>query len=149
MLPGATYEEAAPVCGTLGAWNLLHDKVRLQPGQRILINGASGSMGTAAVQIARYLGAEVTAVCSGPNTALVRSLGATQVIDYTEQDFTRAGERWDVVFDVVTTSSFRRCRRCLTRDGLYISAVPTLLILLQQLWTARVGRKKGNVVINI
>lgn len=103
----------------------------------MLINGASGNIGTAAVQIAKLLGAEVTGVCSGPNHELVRSLGAAHVIDYTKEDFTGSGETYDVIFDVVSTSSFRRCRRLLSRTGVYISALPSISILLQMLWTSR------------
>ncbi len=132
-----TFEEAAPVCGALAAWNLLSDKVHTRSGQRVLINGASGNIGTAAVQIAKLLGAEVTGVCSGPNHELVRSLGAAHVIDYTKEDFTGSGETYDVIFDVVSTSSFRRCRRLLSRTGVYISALPSISILLQMLWTSR------------
>ncbi len=138
-----TFEQAAPVCGALAAWNLLRDKVPVRRGQRVLINGASGSIGTAAVQIAKYFGAEVTGVCSAANFDLVRSLGADNVIDYTKEDFTKRGETYDIVFDVVSTSSFLRCRRCLTKTGAYISALPTPSILLQTLWTSRFGSRKA------
>jgi len=138
-----TYEEAAPVCGTLAAWNLLRDKAHIQSGQKVLINGASGSVGTAAVQIARYFGAEVTGVCSSKNLKLVASLGADHVIDYTKEDFTQNGQTYDIIFDAVSKSTFSRCKRSLTQRGAYISAVPTLSILLQMLWTSKIGSKKA------
>jgi len=137
-----TYEEAAPVCGALAAWNLLRDKVPVQQGQRVLINGASGNIGTAAVQIARHFGAEVTGVCSTANLDLVSSLGADHVVDYTKEDFTKRGETYDIIFDVVSTSSFLRCRRSLKRGGAYISALPSPSVLLQMLWTSRFGSRK-------
>jgi len=138
-----TYEEAAPVCGALAAWNFLKDKARIQGGQKVLINGASGSVGTAAVQIARYIGAEVTGVCSTKNLELVRSLGADKVVDYTKEDFTKTGETYDVIFDLTSESSFSRCKRSLAQNGVYLSAVLRLPILLQMLWTSKIGSKKA------
>jgi NADPH:quinone reductase-like Zn-dependent oxidoreductase len=137
-----THEEAAPVCGVLAALNILKYVANIQSGQRILINGASGNIGTAAVQIAKYLGAEVTGVCSSKNLELVKSLGADKVIDYTKEDFTKSGQTYDVIFDAVSKSSFSRCKGLLTQKGVYISAVPTLKILLQMLWTSKIGSKK-------
>ena len=89
-------------------------RLHVRPGQRVLINGASGSIGTYAVQLARYFGAEVTAVCSVRNAELVRSLGADHVIDYTVEDFTRRRDHYDVIFDTIGASSFARCRGALT-----------------------------------
>jgi NADPH:quinone reductase-like Zn-dependent oxidoreductase len=111
---GLTFEEAAgvPVAG-FTALQALRDKGGVKPGQRVLVNGASGGVGTFAVQIAKTLGAEVTGVCSGPNVDLVRSLGADRVVDYTREDFTRSDRRYDLMLDVVGTRSFRECRRVL------------------------------------
>lgn len=138
-----TYEEAAPVCGALAAWNLLSDKAHVQSGQRVLINGASGGIGTSAVQIAKHLGAEVTGVCSGANLELVKSLGADHVIDYTREDFTGNGQTYDIIFDTVSKRSFSHCRRSLTPTGAYISALPTPKILLQMLWTSKTAGKRA------
>jgi NADPH:quinone reductase-like Zn-dependent oxidoreductase len=136
-------EAAALVDGT--ALCFLRDKAHLQPGQRILINGASGAVGTAAVQLARHLGATVTGVCGGPRGDLVRKLGAEEVIDYTRTDFTRAGQTYDVIFDVAGTSSFGRCRRVLRPGGIYLTTAPSPAIFVQMPWTARFGRHKAMV----
>jgi NADPH:quinone reductase-like Zn-dependent oxidoreductase len=138
-----TWEEAAPVCGGLAAWNFLTDQVTIQSGQKVLINGASGSIGTTAIQIARYFGAEVTGVCSSTNLELVKSLGADHVIDYTQEDFTKTGQTWDVIFDTESESSFSRCKGSLTQKGVYLKTFPGLTILLQMLWTSKIGSKKA------
>jgi NADPH:quinone reductase-like Zn-dependent oxidoreductase len=139
-----SYAEAAALAdGT--ALCFLRDKAGLRPGQAILINGASGAVGTAAVQLARYFGATVTGVCSGTNTGLVRKLGAGTVIDYTEADFTRSGQTYDVIFDVAGKSSFSRCRPALNDAGVYLTTAPSLAILFQMPWTARFGAKKAVV----
>jgi len=127
----ATYEEAAAACDAfLTAMPFLRDGGHIAKGQRVLINGASASIGTMAVQIARQSGAEVTGVCSTANLELVASLGADHVIDYTKDDFTRGGEAYDIIFDVVAKSSFARCRRVLADGGVYLCTFPTLGVLL-------------------
>src|SRR5206468_11748044 len=98
----------------------LRDKGQLQPGQRVLINGASGGVGTFAVQIAKSFGADVTGVCSTRNVDIVRSLGADQVIDYTQEDFTKSGQRYDLIFDCVGNHSLSAFRRALNPKGKYI-----------------------------
>ena len=116
-----TYEEAAPICE--GAHYALCDvtAAKIQSGQKVLINGATGGIGSAAVQIVKYLGAEVTAVCGTKNIGLVRSLGADVVIDYTKDDFTKLNQTFDVVFDAVGKSSFRKCKPLLKKKGIYMS----------------------------
>ena len=112
-----TYAEAAAVPGgAITALNLL-EKVNIQPGQKVLINGASGAIGSAAVQIAKYFGAEVTGVCGTPKVELVKSLGADKVIDYTKEDFTQNGETYDLIFDMLGKSSFSRCKNSLKQNG--------------------------------
>ena len=137
-----TFEEAAAIPnGALTALPFLRDSGKIENGQEILVNGASGSVGTAAVQIAKYYGAEVTGVCSATNLNLVQSLGADRVIDYTEEDFTKSGQTYDIIFDAVGKSAFSRCRASLKPGGIFLTTVPTLAILLQMVWTS-VGRNK-------
>jgi NADPH:quinone reductase-like Zn-dependent oxidoreductase len=113
-----TFDEAAAVpLAALTALQGLRDQGQLQPGQKVLINGASGGVGTFAVQIAKALGAEVTAVCSTRNIELVRSLGADRVVDYTREDFTRTAERYDVLFDNAGSRSWSACKRVLTPNA--------------------------------
>ena len=131
------FAEAATVpYGALTALNLLR-KVQLQPGQKILINGASGGIGSFAVQLAKHYGAEVTGVCSTPRLALVKTLGADHVIDYTQADFTQNGEQYDVVFDIMGRSSFARVKNSLTPNGRYLLASFKTPQLWQMLMTAR------------
>ncbi|MFC1992871.1 NAD(P)-dependent alcohol dehydrogenase [Chloroflexota bacterium] len=117
-----TYEEAAP--STEGAHYALSfiRKANMQSGQRILINGATGAIGSAAVQLVKYFGADVTAVCSTKNVALVKSLGADKVLDYTKEDFTKDDQMYDAVFDTVGKSTFSRCKPLLKPGGIYISS---------------------------
>lgn len=121
------FGEAAGLCdGGLTALPFLRDTARLTPGQHVLVNGASGSVGSCAVQIAKAMGAIVTGVTSTRNLELVRSLGADRVIDYTAEDFTAADSAYDVVFDTVGKSSFARCRAALKPEGIYLTSVPSL-----------------------
>ena len=110
------------------------------------MNGASGSIGASAVQLAKHFGAHVTAVCSTVNVDLVRSLGADVVVDYTSENFTESGQTYDVVFDTVGKSSFRRCKRVLKGGGVYLTTVVTPAILWQMLWTSKLGSKQAKIV---
>ncbi|HYK07557.1 MAG TPA: NAD(P)-dependent alcohol dehydrogenase [Gaiellaceae bacterium] len=124
MPAGLSFEEAAAACdGASLALACLRKAVTLQ-GRSLLVYGASGAVGTAAVQLGKHFGAEVTAVCNTKTIELVRSLGADEVIDYTEDDFTRNGKAYDVVFDAVGMHSFRRCRRSLKPGGTYTETDP-------------------------
>lgn len=137
-----TFAEAATVpYGAMTALNLLR-KVDLQPRQKILINGASGGIGSYAVQLAKLYGAEVTGVCSTPRLALVKTLGADHVIDYTKADFTQNGQRYDVVFDIMGRSSFARVQNSLTANGRYLLASFKTPQLWQMLMTARTSGPK-------
>ncbi len=139
-----SYEEAAPVTdGALTVHNFLTRLVTIQPGQKVLINGAAGGLGTSAVQLAKHLGAEVTAVASWRNAAFLRDLGADHVIDYGAEDFTRRRGAYDVIFDTVGKVPFGKAKRALTSDGVYLSPVLGLGLLLRMLWTGRFGRKKA------
>ena len=123
-------EAASMPVAALTAIQALRDLGRLKPGQSALINGASGGVGTFAVQIAKALGAQVTGVCGPSNIELVRSLGADQVLDYTKDDFTKRDEIYDVILDAVATSSFGKCRKVLAPRGTYITTLPGLSVLI-------------------
>lgn len=138
-----TCEEAVGIPEALTPLYFLRDLARVQPGQKVLINGASGALGTYGVQLARYFGAEVTGVCSSANVDLVKSLGADHVIDYTKTDFTRTGETYDVIFDAVAKSSFPRCKGALKPVGLYLFTAPTPGIVFHMMWTSKIGSKKA------
>jgi NADPH:quinone reductase-like Zn-dependent oxidoreductase len=137
----ATFEEAAAVCDGVVLALMGLRRADIRKGRSILIYGASGSIGTAAVQLSRYYGADITAVCGTKNLELVADLGADRVIDYTQEDFTKDGQTYDVIFDAVGKHSFRRCRDSLNPGGIYL-ATDDLRNLVRALWTARVGDKK-------
>jgi NADPH:quinone reductase-like Zn-dependent oxidoreductase len=142
---GISFEEAAAVCdGACSALSCLR-RGGVHEGQKVVVYGASGSIGTAAVQIAKYLGADVTAVCNTKTVELVRSLGADEVVDYLYEDFTKNGKTYDVIFDAVGKHSFRRCRGSLKPGGIFVSTdlgfmwhLPLLALL-----TRRIGNKRA------
>jgi NADPH:quinone reductase-like Zn-dependent oxidoreductase len=133
---GLTYPDAVALVDAT-ALHFLRDKAKVRPGEAVLVNGASGSVGAVAVQYAVHLGATVTAVCSGPSLDLVQGLGAEHALDYTTTDPTRTGATYDVVFDVAGTSSYPRCRPILRPGGRYLTTAPSPGILLR---TARGDR---------
>jgi NADPH:quinone reductase-like Zn-dependent oxidoreductase len=137
-----TYAEAATV--PFGGRDALHflRKGNIQPGQTVLINGAGGSIGVFAVQLAKHFGAEVAAVDSAPKLDVLRSLGADDVIDYTREEFTERGEVYDVIFDVVGTVSFSRSARAITPDGTYLLANPMRSQMISGLWTRMTGSRR-------
>jgi len=136
-----TYGEAAAVpFGGLTALHFLRE-ANIRGGQKVLINGASGSVGAYAIQLARYFGAEVTGVCSTTNLEMVESLGADKVVDYTREDFTEDGETYDVI-DAVRKTSFSRSKGSLREGGFYLSTDMGLALILQMLWTPIIGSKR-------
>lgn len=146
-VPDGVDLEAAVVVAEAGltALPFLRDHATVGPGTRILVNGAAGSVGSSAVQLAVHLGAHVTATCSTDHVDLVASLGAHEVVDRTRVDFTRARDAYDVVFDAVGRSSFRRCRRALRPRGVYLTTVPSFAILVQAPLTALLRRRRAVV----
>ncbi|WP_454042124.1 NAD(P)-dependent alcohol dehydrogenase [Cellulosimicrobium sp. Marseille-Q8652] len=139
-------DAAVLAAGPLTALPFLTVHARVRTGQAVLVIGASGCVGTAAVQVAVHAGARVTAVCGPRGLALARELGADDVVDRTAEDVTATRERYDVVLDVAGASSYRRCRHLLTRDGVYLTTVPSLPILWTNLWTGRRTHGRRGVV---
>lgn len=135
-------EAASIVDGASTALFFLKEKAGIQKGQKVLINGASGSIGTFAVQLAKYFGAEVTGVCSTKNIEMVKLLGADKVVDYTKEDFTKTGDTFDIIFDTVGKSSFAHCRNVLKSNGKYIVTVMTLKHILLSFLTKFGNRKR-------
>lgn len=139
-----TYEDAAAISdGAPTALTFLRDKANVQPGQKVLVNGASGAVGIYAVQLAKYYGAEVTGVCSAANIDIVKSFGADHVIDYTKDDFTLSERTYDVIFDAVGKRTFGQCKRSLKQQGFYLATTPTLSNVGNMLWTSIFSRKKA------
>jgi NADPH:quinone reductase-like Zn-dependent oxidoreductase len=137
-----SYEEASTLpYGAIMATSLL-GKANIQRGQKVLINGASGGIGSMAVQLAKYFGAEVTGVCSTPRLKFVKSLGADKVIDYTKEDFTQNSETYDLIFDILGRSSFSLLKGSLKPNGIYLLASYKMKALFQMLWTSIMGRKQ-------
>jgi NADPH:quinone reductase-like Zn-dependent oxidoreductase len=136
-----TYEEAATV--PLGGLEALHflRQGNIQHGERVLINGAGGSIGTIAIQLAKYYGADVTGVDSSNKLDMLYSIGADHVIDYTKKDFTSSGQTYDVIFDVVGKSSFPRSVRALNQNGRYLLANPGLSQMIRGRWTSIISPK--------
>jgi NADPH:quinone reductase-like Zn-dependent oxidoreductase len=138
---GMSFEEAAAVTDGVILALMCLEAAHIRKGLRVLVYGASGSIGTAGVQLARYFETDVTAVCNTKNVELVKSLGAGKVIDYTREDFTKNGEAYDVIFDAVGKHSFSRCRSSLKQGGAYV-ATDGFENLFLALWTSRMGSKK-------
>lgn len=138
-----SFEQAAAVpVGALTALHFLRRSI-IQNGQKVLIYGASGSVGTYAIQLAKYFGTEVTALCSTSNLEMVKTLGANEVIDYTNEDLSKSKKTYDIIFDTVGKSSFSNCRTLLNKDGVYLlSAVWKLSVYFQALWSNLISHKK-------
>lgn len=144
MPNSVNFEQAAPICdGALTALNFLKNLANIKKGDRVLINGASGSMGSAAIQIAKSYGAIVTAVCSTSKIVLVSSLGADKVIDYTQVDFTQQEIQYDIIFDTVGKSCFTASKKALKQNGIYLSPVLSLGLLGRMFMTKFFGNKKA------
>ena len=138
-------EAAAMSSGAIVTMQALK-KENIRSGQKVLVYGASGSLGTYAVQFAKYFGAEVTGVCSTSNIEMVKSIGADKVIDYTSEDFTEGNDTYDLVLDAVGKSSFSESKKVLNANGVYLSSWPTPRLFLQVLRTKLIGRKKAKLM---
>jgi len=146
-----SWEEAVAIpFGANAALYYLRNLGKIRAGQEVLIIGASGAIGSAGVQLGKHFGATVTAVCSGTNEELVKSLGADKVIDYTREDFTMNGKTYDLIFDVVGRTTFDHCQNSLKPNGVFLQNIMELTDIVRVLWTSIVSRKKikGGVAIN-
>ena len=143
---GMSWEDSASIClaGNTALF-FIRDLAKIQARQKILIHGASGAIGTFAVQLAKYFGAEVTGVCSAANEEMVKSLGADKVIDYTKEDFTRSAEKYDFVFDVVGKTSFSQCKGILKPKGIYLENMLEIKDILRMMWTSFSAARKSRV----
>ncbi len=142
-----SYEEAIACCdGFLTSLPFLRDKGKIQKGQSVVIIGASGSVGSAAVQLAKYFGAEVTGICSTSSLELVKSIGADKVIDYTKEDFKKSGETYDIIFDLAGKTTFLQCKNSLKQNGKFLQAAITLNVFPSVFWTSMVGTKKALIM---
>ncbi|MDH5637070.1 MAG: NAD(P)-dependent alcohol dehydrogenase [Nitrospinota bacterium] len=139
-------DAVAAMHGAITATPFLREGAKLQPGQSILINGASGAIGAIGVQQAKLLGAHVTGVCSGANVELVKSLGADEVIDYTVEDFSTRDEAYDVIFDTIGKSSYWKGRSSLKPGGVYLTTAPKITFLFTWLYSMAFSSKKGKAV---
>jgi NADPH:quinone reductase-like Zn-dependent oxidoreductase len=140
-------ETAALPVAALTALQSLRDLGGIQPGQKVLINGGSGGVGTYAIQIAKAYQAHVTAVCSTKNLELVKSLGADRAIDYTQQDFTISSETYDIIFDTIAHKSLGQCNKILHKNGVYITTLPILPCLLESFLTLLLPGKKCKIIL--
>lgn len=138
-----SYEEAASLPEAMTPLYFFTQLTQIQPGQHILINGASGALGTFGIQLAKHFGAEVTGVCSTANVEWVKALGADHVIDYTKTDFTQNRDTYDVIFDAVGKRTFSDAKRALKPHGLFLFTVPKLAVALRMMWTSKFGKKKA------
>lgn len=138
------FAEASNFCdGHLTSYNFLKEIAEVKPGHKVLINGASGSLGMSAIQIAKHLGAEVTGVCSERNVGLIKSLGADHVVDYYKEDFTQSNEKYDFIYDTIGKSSFKKSKNVLKEEGTYLSPVLQFSLLVQMIKTSILGGKKA------
>jgi NADPH:quinone reductase-like Zn-dependent oxidoreductase len=138
------YDEAASsVDGFLTAMPFLRDVGKIKKGQSVLIIGASGSVGSAAIQIAKYYETVVTGVCSSSNVELVKSIGADKVIDYTKEEFTESGHTYDIIFDAVGKTRFSKAKKVLKKNGIFLEAAFGMGVFAHVLWTSLFGRKKA------
>lgn len=147
MPSNKSYNEAISCCdGFLTALPFLRDKGKIQKGNKVLIIGASGSVGSAAVQLSHYFGADVTGVCSTSSEELVKSIGADNVINYTKEDFTKSGEKYDIIFDAVGKSTFSECKNSLSPNGKFLEAGITLKVFPSVISTSIFGSKKALIM---